>query len=605
VSDTESELPAADENESGLDLEAMDEIQPGAWMAPGQQVVVSDRLVLGRRFAHRITQHELVAGWLEVVPDFAPLAAFNRHYLTPDGQAIDVVEPGAEEQTHDHPVALALRGPDGWLDGANTAALATLALDGNTLTLTWEPDPGAAADPAALTSTFLRLGNGQPVPLLDLVLHLLIDDPSLGTGDTIVPVRDQLVAAGLVVDGITVRFAERGAAGRASGPAGVPGLGLESAVAAEHLLGAMVAVVQDTPVDLNLVVPALADPVAVGAMAEQVVGGELVQPEQLELLVEGIASATTLTGAAAGGLAFLRSRLAEWRGDSPAQEQALDEALSAGHSAAALVDAAGFAADRGDARGALAQLRTAGIPADDPDAVLLARYTATGPKMVGRNDACWCGSGRKHKQCCLPLNGWDVDARAGWLHAKAIAFLQRPPQRSTLLGVATAHAGVASTDEAPARVIAAACDTTVTELCLVEGGVLARYLAVRGDLLPDDERELGATWAGTAHALWEVTGPTQLTKVGEPAVTRALDAESAAKVAVGSTVLAAVYDGPLALPGPALPVQGGAVDALTEALASGDASTIAAVVGREFGWTAAPDLGSDADRAPDALSTSS
>ncbi|MDQ2648794.1 MAG: SEC-C domain-containing protein, partial [Actinomycetota bacterium] len=281
----------------------------------------------------------------------------------------------------------------------------------------------------------------------------------------------------------------------------------------------------------------------------------------------------------------------------------LEEALSAGHSAAALIDAASFAADRGDARGALAHLRTGGIPADDPDAVLLARYTATGPEMVGRNDDCWCGSGKKHKKCCLALNGWPLHARAAWLHAKAIAFLQRPPQRTELLRVATAHAGVASSEEAPARVIAAACDTTVTELCLAEGGVFARFLEVRGQLLPADERELAASWVGARHGLWRLGDDGQLTPAGDGDA-RALDPESAAKVPAGAVVLAAVHDGPLAIPGPALPVQNGALDVLTEALATGDAVAIGAVVGREFGWTAAPDLGSDADRAPDALSTS-
>lgn len=588
---------------SGLDLEAMDEIRPGAWMAPGQQVVVSDRLVLGRRFTHRVSEHELVAGWLEVVPDFAPLAAFNRQYRTPDDEAVAVVEPGAGDQTHDHPVVLALQGPEGWLDGAAVGSLAVISLEGQTLTLSWEPDTGAAADPGAVTDTFQRLGGGQPVPLLDLVLHLLIDDPELGTGPVVVPVKDQLDAAGLVVDGITVRRADRAAAARASGPAGVPGLGLESALAAEHLLGAMVAVVQGVPVDLNLVVPALADPVAVAAMAEQVVGGQLVEPDQLALLVEGIAEATELTGSAAGGLAFLRSRLAEWRGDATTQEVHLEEALSAAHSSAALIDAASFAADRGDARAALAHLRTGGIPADDPDAVLLARYTATGPKLVGRNDDCWCGSGKKHKKCCLALNGWDLDARVGWLHAKAIAFLQRPPQRTDLLAVAMAHAGVGSTEEAPARVIAAACDATVTELCLAEGGIFARFLEVRGDLLPADERALAATWAAARHDLWKLDGGGQLVPLGGGAA-RPVDEASATKVPAGAVVLAVVHDGPVAIPGPALPVHGGAVDALTEALATGDAAAIAAVVGREFGWTAAPDVGSDADRAPDALSTS-
>src|SRR5690606_6757306 len=144
---------------------------------------------------------------------------------TPDDEAVAVVEPGAGDQTHDHPVVLALQGPEGWLDGAAVGSLAVISLEGQTLMLSWEPDTGAAADPGAVTDTFQRLGGGQPGPLLALVLHPLIDDPALGTGPVVVPVKDQLDAAGLVVDGITARRADRAAAARASGPAGVPGLG--------------------------------------------------------------------------------------------------------------------------------------------------------------------------------------------------------------------------------------------------------------------------------------------------------------------------------------------------------------------------------------------
>jgi hypothetical protein len=566
-------------------------------------VVVNDRLVSGHRFAHRITQHELVAGWIDVVPDFAAIAAFARHYVTASGDEIDVTEPAEDERSPGRPAGLVLRGPDGWLDGGSADATAVISLDGSTLTMTWEPPtPALAVDPSPIAAVFERLGHGQPVPLLDLVLHLLIDDPTIGTVEPLVPMQDRLDAAGLVVDGITVRRANRGAAARASGPAGVPGVGLGSALAAEHLLAAVVAVVQQTPVDLNLVAPALADPIAVAAMAEQVVGGALVTPDQFELLLEGVATASTLTGMAAGGLAFLRSRLAEWRGDAAAQEHHLLEALNSGHYPGALVDAAEFAADRGDARGALASLRTGGVPADDPDAVLLARYTATGPRMVGRNDLCWCGSGRKHKQCCLPLNGWDLDSRAQWLHAKAITFLQRPPQRATLFAVAMAHAGTATLDEAPARVIAAACDTTVTELCLFEGGIFGRFLEVRGALLPNEERELAEQWRPARHRLWEVAGGGVLRDRSD-GTERTVDAASTAKLPAAGLVLAVVHDGPLAIPGTALPIRGHAVDALAELLETGDATAIAAHVGREFGWTAAPDLGSEPDHESEALTT--
>jgi hypothetical protein len=586
-----------------LDLEKLDEIQPGAWVAPGEQVVVSDKLLIGRRFVHRVSPQEHVAGWLEVVPDFAAIAAFNRHFVTPDGGAIEVIEPSADTTAHGKAVTLALKGPDGWLAGADLELLAAIQLDGHTLTLTWEPPTPHRPNPAPVIDTFQRLGSGRPVPVLDLVLHLLIDHPEFGTGEIVTPIHDLLAAADLVVDGTTVRRANRGAQAKATGPAGVQGVDLEATLAAEHLLGAVVNVVQGTPVDLNLVVPALANPTAVAAMAEQVVGAELVTPEQLELLVEGIGEATTLTGLAAGGLSLLRSRLAEWRGETEKQEQYLEAALAAGHSAGALVDAATFAADRGDARGALAHLRTAAIPADDPDIVLLTRYAGSGPRTVGRNDPCWCGSGRKYKTCHIALNGWDIDARAEWIHDKAIAFLQRPPQRTALLEVAMAHAGVTSGDEAPARVIAAACDAIVTELCLAEGGIFDRFVETRGSLLPEDELALARSWVGARHGLWHVSDDRTHVHAHGGGEARALDRASAERVPAGATIFAVVHQGPLAIPGPVLILDEQAVETLEALIPAGDAAAIAAVIGQRFGWTAAPDVGSAADLAPDVLTT--
>jgi hypothetical protein len=582
-----------------IDLGSLDQIRPGAWMAPGHQMVVNDELVRGLRFAHRATQNELMAGWLEVVPDFAAIAAFAHHYALATGGTVDVVEPAVDDRAPDQVGGLVLQGPEGWLDAGSAESYVLLSIDGSTLTVAWEPTPtDLQVDPTPVTATFEEIGGGEPVPLLDLVLHLLVEHRDVFESSPIVPLEILLAVAGLAVDGTVVHRAAVGTADRHAEPVGLPGLGLASSLAAERLLGAVLAVERGDEVDPS-VVGELADPDGVAAMAEQVIGGALVPPEHLAALLLHLDSVVQPEGQP--GLSFLHSRLAEWLGDAAAQEAALEPAVRTGQHAAALVDAAWFAADRGDAREALALLRSARIPADDPDLELLTRYTAAGPRSVGRNDPCWCGSGRKHKQCCLRLNGHDLESRAPWVHAKAVTFLQRPPQRSLLLTVATANAGVESPEQAPARVIASACDATVAELCLFEGGTFARFVEQRGALLPDDERALAEQWVAARHRVWDVVpggGALRHRATGEE---RALDVRSAAKVPASGAVLAVVQDGPLALPGPALPLGDGAHAELEALLAAGEAASIAALIGREFGWTSAPDLGSMPDRTPDEL----
>jgi hypothetical protein len=589
---------ADDPRTEGFDLAALDEIRPGAWLAPGQQMVVNDELVRGLRFAHRPSQHELVADWLEVVPDFAPIAAFAHHYALASGGAIEVAEPHPDDLAPGEATRLVLRGPEGWLDGGSADHQALLSIDGSTLALDWVPlTSPPELDAGPVLATFERLGGGAPVPLLDLVLHLLIDHRGLFEDQAPVPLGDLLALAGLAVDGTIVRRAEVRPAARGAEPVGIPGLGLSSALAAERLLGAVLAVERGDQPD-PAVAECLADVDGVAAMAEQLIGGDLVPSGHLAAALDALEPMARAPGQA--GIAFLRSRLAEWEGDTEAQEAALDVAVRAGLPAAQ-VDAAWFAADRGEARAALGLLRAARVPADDPDLDLLTRYTAAGPRLVGRNDPCWCGSGRKHKQCCLRLNGHDLDSRTPWLHAKGVAFLQRPPQRTVLLRVATASAGVTNPEDAPARVIAAACDATVAELCLFEGGLFARFVEQRGALLPDDELELARSWAASRHRAWEVVaGALRDRRTGEE---RPLDARSAAKVPGAGLVLAVAQPGPMLLPGPVLPVADAPLSGLLPLLEDGAVEPIAALLGREFGWTAAPDLGSAVDPAPDALAT--
>jgi hypothetical protein len=597
---TDADDPSSDPEP--IDLGTLDEIRPGAWFAPGRQMVVNDQLVVGLRFSHHITQAELVEGWLEVVPDFAAIAAFAHRAELEGGGAVEVVELELGDATSQQVSPLVITGPEGWLDAGAAGATAVLSLSEGRLQLTWAPPFGEVdLDPTPVVATFEQLGAGDPVPLLDLVLHLLIEHRGLFEVETPLPLRDLLLVAGLDVEGTTVVRAGVRQAARGAEPAGLPGLGISSALAAERLLAVAVDPEREGAVGPD-VLEALADPDAVAAVAEQLVGGAIVSVERFAALVDALEAGAD--AARRPAVAFLRSRLAEWQGDSAAQELALGPAVSSGRQPAALVDAAWFAADRGDARGALALLRSAHVPADDPDLHLLTRYTANGPRWVGRNDPCWCGSGRKHKQCHLQLNGHDLDSRVAWLHAKAVMFLQRPPQRADLLAVATTSAGLSSPDDAPARVIAAACDATVAELCLFEGGAFARFVEQRGSLLPDDERELAERWADQRHRVWEVSGDG--TTLRDPATgdERELDAWSQAKVAPGF-VLAVAQAGPIALPGPATGVVPALVEELSSLLAAGEVHPLAALLGRELGWTSAPDLGSTTDPAPDELAPTS
>lgn len=581
-----------------LDLSTLDEIRPGAWFAPGRQMVVNDRLVHGLRFSRHITQDELVSGWLDVVPDFAAIAAFAHRVELASGGVVDVVELDGEDLGPHQRSRLVLRGDEGWLDGGAAGGTAVLSLDGDRLTLAWAPPLGEVElDPGPIAATFDQLGGGDPVPLLDLVLHLLIDHRGLFEGETPLPVRDLLLVAGLDVEGTTVVRAGVRPSARGADPVGLPGLGLSSALAAERLLGAVLDPTGDGVVGPD-VLEALLDADAVAAVAEQVVGGALVAQAQLAQLVSALEQAAGPPHHPA--VSFLRSRLAEWDGDAAAQEAALAPAVAAQHPAA-LLDAAWFATDRGDAREATALLRSAHVPADDPDFELLGRFTRTGPRWVGRNDACWCGSGRKHKQCHLHLNGHDLVARVPWLHAKAVTYLQRPPARSTLLSVATTSAGLSSPDDAPARVIAAACDASVAELCLFEGGLFGRFVEQRGPLLPDDERELAEAWAPQRHQVWEVVGDGAALRPAAGGDDRPLDPWSRTKLHGPGFVLAVVQPGPIALPGPVTPVAPALVDDLEKLLAADDVHPLAGFLGRELGWTSAPDLGSEADPAPDEL----
>ena len=168
-----------------------------------------------------------------------------------------------------------------------------------------------------------------------------------------------------------------------------------------------------------------------------------------------------------------------------------------------LVDLARYASDRGDAERGLALLRRAGENADPGLREVLEAFRQQPGPTLGRNDPCWCGSGRKFKQCHLHRStAYSLAERTRWLYHKAASFAAEGPLLDLRFRVALERAAYAEGDTETKR---AALDPLVTDAVLFEGGAFERFLKVRGQLLPDDERLLAEQWLLVDRSAFEVT----------------------------------------------------------------------------------------------------
>lgn len=167
-----------------------------------------------------------------------------------------------------------------------------------------------------------------------------------------------------------------------------------------------------------------------------------------------------------------------------------------------LLDLARYASDRGDAVRGLSLLQRAGALSSEPLVELLRKFQPTPRPELGRNQPCWCGSGRKYKVCHSRRETFPLAERADWLYQKSAGFLNEGPWWGAVAEVAAERARYA---EGPEALTEAILDPMVGDLVLFEGGVFEEFLAVRGDLLPDDERSLAEQWLLVDRSVYEVS----------------------------------------------------------------------------------------------------
>lgn len=469
---------------------------------------------------HMVDRERLRGGFVAVEPDLSPLLAAEAETLAlADGGAAWFSFPGHHDPIvdDDHPLAdeCVLIGSPGWLGDTVDGDLLAFRLDGGCLRVV--PVDGELGDPTeaaeGLERAFDQVSeDGEPIDGCDLILAALADAPEL-LSSPLPPLPQLYAGAGLetfgpwvgligedwsrldeeIEDAVAALWRQVWGLGESEGKALgilVVACELASSIGAEELAAHL------------KTVEILGHMLSLEGVAEAFVGSMLGRGPEQEPAVAAFTQALVAAGGGSAGAHYVLSLCAEHRGDVAAGEAHLAAALAVDPDfEPALLDAAWYAEDRGDAARALGYLRAIGIDADDEHTLLLQRFAARGPAAARRNEACPCGSGRKYKVCCSRRNGHPLTERAGWLQRKAGAFLRRPAQRFVLRDIALAHAGSGPDD----WVSLALHDPLTQDLALFDTDVFASFLDVRGGLLPADELELGRSWVGLARSLYEVT----------------------------------------------------------------------------------------------------
>ncbi len=171
-----------------------------------------------------------------------------------------------------------------------------------------------------------------------------------------------------------------------------------------------------------------------------------------------------------------------------------------------LVDhVAWYASDSGDAATAARLWGT--LEGGEPGELAIVRKQAAAAddnkRRLGRNEPCWCGSGRKFKACHQQQAGLaPLPDRVPWLARKASSFLLRRTGASSETVMDLAFTRAAGTE--PHDIAEALGDPIVIDVALTEEGWFEQFLERRGPLLPDDELMLAQSWLLVERSVYEV-----------------------------------------------------------------------------------------------------
>ena len=465
----------------------------------GDDVVHVETLTDHMVLTHELTPEERDADLLLVGAD---LHGFRRRdeMTLPDGSSLSVT-PGAWV------------GPAGALTALPSGGVVAVQVRDGRVTCTHLPEP-PPIDEAVVV--LLRRAYDDavaepwlPVPVEELLLQVRVMDPSAFATPT-APVSALLAAAGLKVKGTDVAHEESvWQNDRRARRTYRLFDQLDSELARE--LVEVLDVLDDESLDATQARRALelfSDPALLEVVADELIGGDH-DPEQIDrasVFVPRLLAAASRPRHQAVAH-WLAAVVAERQSRLEDAESSLRSAVRAEPSWEPAVDRlAWYLSDRGDAEAALDLWRGIGATAVDSDDVrTVEALVIPAGRLPGRNDPCWCGSGRKFKQCHLGQRSLPpLPERVGWLCRKAAAFLERRGDHTA--DVVYAHAAARAQDPTSRESLAKAlADPLVIDVVLHEDGWFDRFLDERGALLPDDEELLGRAWTLVDRSVYEIT----------------------------------------------------------------------------------------------------
>jgi tetratricopeptide (TPR) repeat protein len=530
---TEEQLVAA-LADRGADLDdadfSMDDVLDAG---DGQFVTLTDdrwaslpALLAGRVFTHRVTGPELEHDILTVTPDFGPVmglvygedrrligdapvecvfAEFDADTLTDRGIPLDVI---------DYEGALLL--PPGYLRerGCREGDVIALGVGPNGLSCEVVAQPaGSVAVLEQRLKAVLANWRNPPVELDMAVWAACADDPTLFT-EPLPPLAEAVDACGLSRDGDWLAprgfdFLQWRIGRRCVAIARRYDLDYDDALAVASLKALYLRALSDDAsgdgrgggdATFGAVAPFLVEPAVAEAVLAETIGLGRDGAEALASLAETIEPLAPRN--ARPGLLWLRGKAYERIGDIARAEADYEAARGIDPDwALALIALARYANYRGDADRGLTLLRRAGAPADDPMVQMLGTFQGRARPGIGRNDPCWCGSGRKYKKCHLHNERAPLEVRSLWLYFKAVMFVTDGPWYAVLTEAAQLRGQYEDGLDAS---VDAMGDPLISDAVLFEGGAFAEFVATRGALLPDDERLLAEQWLLIDRSVYDV-----------------------------------------------------------------------------------------------------
>lgn len=498
------------------------------------------RVLAGRVFTHRVDTDELAQDLLTVTPDLDPITELCHHeeyQQLADGSPTNVVLADYDDdvlEARDVPLDVVHEGgalllPPGALRGLGVEAGDLVGVRLSESGLTVERVAKAQPSPRVGDRLTAILAADEPTFLDSAVWTICVEDPALFT-EPLPPLREIFDDKGLVhsQDWLAPpgfdfeRWRFEGSCNRLALRYGIDpddALALRTLVGVYEQMSQLLEVAADVP-DGEFDEPgndaatpesdgyqdllatfgsALADPLLATLLVNETVGmgGH---PAALGLFAETLEPQVPRNAKAA--CRWLRAVVLEQMGDVEAAEREYLAAESMDTDwPPTLLDLARFASDRGDVERGLALLRRADADADHPLLQMFEQHRAMPRTDLGRNDVCWCGSGRKYKKCHLGREQLSLDDRVGWLYMKASQHVFLTGWDELLLEAAEVRAAYDTASTEPSTGVD---DPLPLDAVLFEGGALADFLAKRGFLLPDDERQLVEQWLLVDRSVYEV-----------------------------------------------------------------------------------------------------